>query len=106
MNTLPTTTTKDNITMTTNLTTTSPTRAQREATVGRLLTELTSAVRALPTTPTTLQDARRLRDRYSRSLGSPPGAGGDDFVRFLQSSVAPRLTVEELDDLMLRCSQA
>ena len=76
-------------------------RAQREATVTRLLDKLTGAVRALSSPPTSIERARLLRDRYCRAIGAPPGAGGDDVVHLLQSRIARHFTIEDLDHVLL-----
>ena len=71
----------------------------------RLFDKLTGAVRALPTTPTSIEQARLLRDRYCRATGAPLGAGGDDVVHLLRSYIAPHFTIEELDHVLLHCGQ-
>jgi hypothetical protein len=76
-------------------------RDRRETMMVEHFDHLTLELRSLATTATTIEKARRIRDRYARSIGVRAGVGGDILIEYLASAEAAAADIEDIDALFM-----
>ncbi len=82
------------------------TRKKRERVVDQQLQRVTRQLRELSDGAHTIDEARRVRDRYARAIGAPIGVGGDVLVGYLMSSAASKVEIEAIDSMVMSFAEA